>query len=324
MVARGGACLVGILLLSLVSCSRQPTPRISLWRNQVTQEEYRLLDRAFRSALQDGDLGAVLFGDKPIWLAEVAQGPSIPNSEMGLPSTTHSCLYYQACRVWEHLSDNVSNFSLVAGRVRSAGLNEFACFFVNHRALLETVETHIALFRLILGPHVTPSAILTRLTTPGVDIRHALGESTALLGIVLGYGVDNAVAEERVFQLRDFYYASERPPYQLRQLCTDTQCDLESVQVPPFVFWGAPSWAGKPVSYEHATIADELRSLDQRTILSMNHTCARGQNVPWFGVIEDSAETRVILERYQVAAIRTDELLSRENMLDVLMEIICD
>ena len=84
---------------------------------------------------------------------------------------------------------------------------------VNRPLLLQTIQNNLMLFQYVLGPTVTPESLVQSLTDPAKTLYSALKDDRILVGIVLGYGVENAIYESRFENIQEAFLYPDNPPF---------------------------------------------------------------------------------------------------------------
>jgi len=70
----------------------------------------------------------------------------------------------------------------------------------------------------VLGPNVTAEGLLEQLTNPRETFYSVLKDDKVLIGILLGFGPQNAIHVSRLENLEEMLYSAETPPFKSRLL----------------------------------------------------------------------------------------------------------
>lgn len=159
--------------------------------------DYAILQEFLRRGFaEEEDYGYVLEGIKPISVRNFQAADSflVPNY------LDWELLVHEAIAIWKRLYSQKGNFIFKATQL--PGSKPTACGFelqfINISRLKEVVEENIALFRYILGPFSTTQQIVERIAYSDELLSDVLKNNLTLMGIVLGFGLDNSLAGGKV------------------------------------------------------------------------------------------------------------------------------
>jgi hypothetical protein len=177
--------------------------------NQILQndsDKYRLkllFEYLFKS---HEPFAYTLFGDKPMSFSFVIKPEPSAESTLNFMRIDEYALillkknhlpgvfYAQAWDVWDkNYSFKFKNFLFVK---RKLG-NSLAIFLINKEAFHKTVNTHINLFKNLLGKDINSEKILNEIEQENSDIWEILHQRDCLLGILLGFGRHNSILFEK-------------------------------------------------------------------------------------------------------------------------------
>lgn len=158
--------------------------------NRMNEEDRYYLATFLRITLFCDDFAYLLFGSKPI---------AITNFSKSLPfKYTYefvSKLNFEINKGLEIFKKNQHLFSSSNIIVHLEEDDDYSyLFMINKKNLLKTLNEHIEDFKLVLGPKTTTESLFIQITENiGKDaFFKAIGQHEASLGILLGYGRNNA------------------------------------------------------------------------------------------------------------------------------------
>lgn len=153
----------------------------------MTPEERYYLSTFLRAVLFSDDFSYLLFGSKPIAAAGFEKSIPFNFSYDGV-----SALDLKVRKGMEAFKKNQHLFSSSNIIVRLSEDDEYSyLLMINKKNLLKTLKEHINDFKKVLGPETTAESLFARIT--GKEYLSGVIEShEALLGILLGYGSNNA------------------------------------------------------------------------------------------------------------------------------------
>jgi hypothetical protein len=164
---------------------------------------YLLFEYLFKS---HESFAYTLFGDKPMSFSLIIKpDPSMESildfirideyalfllKENNLPSV----FYEQAWNKWESIASlKMKRFLFLKRNIE----NFPAIFLINKEAFHKTINTHIKLFKNLLGKDINSEKILSQIEQENADIDEILHHHDSLLGILLGFGKHNSLLFEK-------------------------------------------------------------------------------------------------------------------------------
>lgn len=182
----------------------------------LSPEETAILDRFINVMFKYSEGGYVLYGMKPMCF----HGFNVFDSFGGDCEVHRQYVYLrEGASLWKKIFQNkMSNIIIhIYDRPENQADDVVGILFINKKMFCETVEKNIALFQYVLGPNVTPLALLDRLTDPNTSFDSVLKSDRVLMGILLGFGVQNALHVSRIENLQVAYLSSpEQFPWKNR------------------------------------------------------------------------------------------------------------
>jgi len=186
-----GVLIVFFLLgcfLWMLSITKRDSVRNAIRRIPV--EDAHVLDHFFRALILEDTGGYVLFGKKPMTFTVQPQ-ISLDSLSDAIYHSSNQWAIYRGLKVWEKyrflfpMSNYVLNYAENEDR-------NIVVYLINKKNFFVAYRQHQSDFRAILGDEVSPAVLLKRLEKRPADFFSALNRHEALLGILLGFGRENA------------------------------------------------------------------------------------------------------------------------------------
>jgi hypothetical protein len=164
----------------------------------MSPEDRYYLATFFRILLFSDDFSYLLYGTKPVACADFEKPTSYYFSDVCL-----SPLSLKASKGLQIFKKNQHLFSSGNIIVRFSEDEEATyVLMINKKNLLNTLKEHINDFKQILGPAATVESLFTQITDRDYSFVDAVKDHDALVGILLGYGRNNAWLFHRKNTLR--------------------------------------------------------------------------------------------------------------------------
>lgn len=181
------------LNLQWTSASESPHKQILTHLSQADREA---LDTFLKVMLTSSEGGYVLYGNKPICFQSMSLRDSDP---LGLMNHHMSTLLSIGISTWEKvgLPKNSKKYILHSSQPKNLSGIWQHILLINRAAYYRAVNENIVLFKYVLGPKLTPESLLEQLTSPVNDFYSVLKNDKVLVGILLGFGVNNALFVNR-------------------------------------------------------------------------------------------------------------------------------
>ena len=199
-------CLVFILVLILSGCGtferESKADRISKIVESLSPYEREVLSCFFHFLLEEECCGFSLYGEKPLCVQEFMRD-EIP---LGLNEflIKRSCLFREGIKLWNKsgLSLINSNFAIHASQIPDSD-GWLDLFFINKKSFQKTIDQNLTLFQYVLGPEVSSVSLLKQFLNPNQNLSSILCNDRVLIGVVLGYGVQNALHGSRLEEIHE-------------------------------------------------------------------------------------------------------------------------
>lgn len=178
--------------------------------SQLSECDKQELSELFHVLMDDDQFSYTLFGDKPVSLSG---DYVITPYEVTLSGVSSGEIFWKKWAVWKRNQEKFSipHYSFIEEPAYNRNDNAMSfIFFINKKAFIETVNQNIQAFRDVLGVNVTASELLAKMEKERTFMNLLKGNET-LLGILLGYGENNAKLYARRMKLRKFITGKTLP-----------------------------------------------------------------------------------------------------------------
>lgn len=255
---------------------------------QKLPSEHRvILDWFFRNCLQSFG-GYVLCGDKPMCIEEIPKGPTSLKYSEWLYAKRAA---FKILKEWHSCEDNEYIF-LFCDYYDYDHL-----IIVNRSSFLDVVNANISLFRYILGSTIKAEDLLAELINNQSDFWNVLKDNKVLIGILLGYGTNNALICSRAEELGG----------------TNKFPDIEQFPFSVSAIFVKPS-LGFTSGEEERSYLNSLQECS-RDIVAYN-----SYQIPCFGCEPETEETRSLLKKYEKNRQEIQEFVQKDNFLERVLE----
>ncbi|MFZ4773202.1 MAG: FKBP-type peptidyl-prolyl cis-trans isomerase [Chlamydiia bacterium] len=269
---------------------------------KLSSEQRELLDEFFHILIRDSFSGYVLYGDKPICIEGCLNDEFI---EMPSEYDKKLATLTKGINFWENLNLSVQdkNFFFLIRPFHE--YRHLIC--INKDAFIRAVNQNLSLFRYVLGPNLTAESLLNQLIQTNNNFYDVLRDDNVLLGILLGYGTQNALTVSRKEKIENafFYDCIEDFPFISRR-------DRMAKEVLPKMQIERPSLG-------FTTLYNETKSL-KTTVVSRKLHPFDSTKIPYFGCEPDSEETKFLLDTYVKNRAIILQALESENFLEKTLE----
>jgi hypothetical protein len=320
-LALGVCVLVACTSSSSAPCQESVRPELSL-----SPLDREVLEACFRTALRESELAAVLYGSKPICMDGPCAFQETPNFIRGSRCNVNGELYLQGLEIWQRLGFEGKKWSFIPTGARFIDdPSSVACLWINHDALHDVLKEHVEVFRGVLGSDISESELFARLTRPGVDLFEVLKHDETLMGLVLGYGLENSLVHKRLTDIRSLLLSQELVPLRPRAERLRGGMETRATVTPYKSMWieVPPTELEARLRSDFEEICEEYSRLDANMIVSTQHSLAKGHHVPLFGCVSTSEDTRVRISEYVQAMQRAEEMLTRDDFVEQMVSQLC-
>ena len=165
---------------------------------KLTAEEHRALESLFSHFLLHEGGAYTLFGSKPLSFDVISQIPEEEKQEF-LSFSSHPVIknelnFSENWNIWKRVRDRypMSRFLLVERKPPAFSSGESSVFLVNIAAVASLLEKHYPKFRAAVREDFDPLDIVFEIEDDGSAFWETVLARDDLLGILLGYGEENA------------------------------------------------------------------------------------------------------------------------------------
>lgn len=284
---------------------------------ELSLQDQAVLEKFFLTLIQDSEGGYVLAGNKPVcingfkekdyFLHEsenhktsvfLKEGVNVLKAKLPRKTSSNIILHYYdkpdpAISNWVHL------------------------LLVNQEIFFKTVNANQPLFQYVLGPEVRSSTLLEKLIDPEQYFHSVLKNDKVLIGIILGYGVQNALYESRMEMLMDSHLAPELPPF--KSLLPEYIHSHPAMKEMMLVMSEQISPEKVEASFGFNTTNEEMRTLyAQMDVSSPNLSQKKPSFI--FGKLKSDSETHALIPRLEQTQEVLEELIDSEDFLPQLLK----
>ncbi|WP_068468638.1 FKBP-type peptidyl-prolyl cis-trans isomerase [Candidatus Protochlamydia phocaeensis] len=283
------------LLVSLMVILSLSAEETLLWQevlNERSIDEREALEVFFKTMLINSEGGYVVLGSKPVCVEGIRSSPFLLVQRWGGRDHQRSVELAEGWQLWRQHFDVFSNGHILIhckDRAFSTHPNWIHLLWINPGSLEKVFEANKAFFQFIVDPNIDFQSLLKYLTDP----QKPIFKSNVLMGIIMGFGSQNAIPYERIEELRTMALMREEAPYlpRKKQLSIyPPEMDLNYSNFDRSIK-SIPSLYYKTLQEEYKALLSHEKKTPQmhRAILPA---------FPVFGIFKEDQETRQILESY--------------------------
>lgn len=274
---------------------------IRAFLKSLSSEQQSTLYNFFRMILKDSTCGYVLFGDKPL---SIEGWPIVETKILELPGIDQDlCVQTKWLDFWSDLNLATQNKEyLFLNFDVDYGYHHLVC--INRKAFLNTVNENLVLFRYVLGPTIKAEELLNELIQSKEKFYDVLKNDNVLLGILLGYGQQNALLVSRKELLNNSFAKDHREDFPfIAKKIRFNQTKFPKLQ------------STKP-SLGYTSLSEETSALKKLIVTSTSLSPFKYCKIPHFGCEPSSITTNELLEKYKENRKKIVTLLKCNNILE--------
>lgn len=259
--------------------------------NMSKKDEIALTD-FIKSILASSECGYVLYGSKPICF----MGINTPGNDSLGSGHYLSVSLSNGIRTWQRLGLPLEGKDYLLHLYEPSSKKGWVhLLLINRAAFHKVVNENLPLFKYVLGPQTTSETLLEKLTDPKEDFYSVLKQDKVLVGILLGFGVNNALHINRQ-ELIEEALTVEISPTQ------NGPTSIDSIDP----------------SFGYSSLFEEYNDIDQKTVLSSKHL---EQELPklYFGCVVGTEETKALISHYEATQRKIIKVLESENFVAEFM-----
>jgi hypothetical protein len=286
-----------------------PQNRMHEVLSHFSDTERQQLSLFFEEAIVHDSFGYTLFGKKPVSFIGFFAVPQYAGPSWIIRD--HIALYEGAklcCRLNSLIID--SDFSLKFQY--DPEYQQTFLYLINKKEFLHIVQTHISLFKDVLGETITAQQLLHDVLNPDSKIEKVLRDSEGLLGIIFGFGVKNSFMFQRNAELRDKIRTHYCPP-----------ASLPSTAVLRLFFFdrhnSSPEDSSNPIAEKMSDDIEEYITLQKclGKIPKSPRNYLINFSLPSFLGDVDDPETQALVDHYRKIRIVINHAYAHGNFLEV-------
>lgn len=224
---------VGLICLFLIpkKTSHDEKEQVTKILQTLSKEERVALEDFFRVLIIEDQFSYALFGDKPMSFGVVSKLPTLPRKSSiyniyGIFSALnpHELRMKKGYGVWQKYKNQFCSENYL---IKECKDDDFRCdtfiIIINKKCFLKKVQEHLDDFKRLLGPGITPQHLLNACGTRQNVFDGVLRNHDVLLGILLGYGRNNAWLFHRREEIKKLIW-------QRTERSKDLEEELEHIQ----------------------------------------------------------------------------------------------
>lgn len=167
-------------------------------------EEVEVLEDLFKTLCIEDAGGYVLCGKKPVCINGYDAHEDFSGSS---ECHRNSVRLREGMKVWKRFpKKNEDKLVIhVYDQPDSTVSNYIHVLFINKELFIKTVHDNLTLFQYVLGSNLTPESLLKEILDPKQTFYNVLKEDKVLIGILLGFGTQNALAGSRIENIQEAY-----------------------------------------------------------------------------------------------------------------------
>lgn len=204
--------LIGLILLGITGCSPQSDVKRTM--NAIPKEHLDRIENLFMQLVTNSSAAYTLFGPKPMSIEGYTDNAlAMTPHEIHFPNET--LIFKHGWDSWEKFQDHFPSQVYALKRVPFYDHPSYwHIYVINKPATLTVLRKHIDTFNTTLGTHYTAEELWSRMDASDIFF-HSVVEHSSLLGILLGYGKENAEAFTRRAEICLHLNRFSTPPFQL-------------------------------------------------------------------------------------------------------------
>lgn len=288
---------------------------------EISKEQKDKLKCCFKYLLETTSIGYVLFGNKPVYLGCFIE-PNTSFHALFSPNNKEFIFTKIIVDLFKELNlplndinkDYIFLVQEKSFRFSSKKDKSIYVLFINKKRFVETVNNHLLLFQYVLGPNVTAKRLLEKFLDPNENLFTALNNDVTLMGIVLGYGGQNACCDSFLVRISQFLEPNleNLPLISRKEIYKKVFLDKEQF-LPKY----ADRYALPKIfpSFGYSSLKNEYEDLSKRLITSATLSDQTYPDFPYFGCIE-SNETQTIIKDFSKTQKDLLNILSSNDLLE--------
>lgn len=255
---------------------------VKIFIENLSFEQRNVLECFLKLMIKTNLGGYVIFGDKPLCI----EGFNLDADTGALSGLNKElAILSKGMEFWNDLKISPTNkdYFFIFFKPNNS-YHHIIC--INRQRFLKVVNDNISLFRYALGPTLTPEDLLKELVEAKDKFYDIIKNDNVLLGILLGYGPQNALLVSRQEFIsdafaydreEDFPFISKRERFKKKSL---------------------PKSQKKYPSLKFGSLAEESQTIKKQVAISTRLKPFNSYKIPYFGCEPDSQESKELLDLY--------------------------
>lgn len=295
-------------LFAMVLCQS-----MCLWAEQkyelrLSSTEAQVLRNFVHTMFWSSEMGYVLYGDKPMCFVGYDSGREDPTGTLD-----HYCsvAFGEGVRVWKQLQlPNITpKFLLLMHEYTEAESPYSKIVMINRSSFKKVFDENASLFKHVLGPHVTADKLLLAIQNSADDFTFILKRDKVLIGLLLGFGLENALHVSRTEVIREKGYSQalrETSPFAYFFADKQHHTSFLVNPLPPFLC------ESELPSIGYSSLKEELVSLENETEVGSPRLEEYAPNLVFGRVSAPSSATLHLVKSYEDTQLEIINILEQE------------
>lgn len=179
--------ILSIIFITFISL------RLEAFFHDIPENEAKKIKFLFEYLIYEHDFSYTIFGSKPMSLADIC----LWEADLSIPEKFRSDFFLiqikEGLNAWYKYKQSL-DFKEYILLDREEDLFECLVFvLINKQSMLSLLHSHEKIFRQKLGEEFNPESFLAKIERREITLAKAINHDQGLLGIMLGYGVRNAM-----------------------------------------------------------------------------------------------------------------------------------
>jgi len=305
-----------IALIVMYYNPKQQVKIADLTKRMSEQDKIRL-SLFFEDLVCNHCFGYTLFGDKPISSTTYFVRPLIHDL---LFEEKSGIILRNGEKAW---MSHKNSFVLKKFLIKLCTYQNIRYIYLINKSLFtKQVETHIEYFKQTLGPDIDAKELLNRLEQENLRVEELLQNHHGLIGILYGFGKQNAMNFQRYSELDAPLYDDPLPPYKVQY-----EEDFLALNPEQKLFlWINRKTENKNRKKQKLVPSRGFQDLRQeynhmQSKLDYTHEAFALQRFspPGFRMDPDSQETKELLASYKKSRLALSEIYTNGNFLEITL-----
>lgn len=269
----------------------------------LSKTEEKVLSEFFHSILWGSQVGYVLYGNKPICME--AYGSGDPDEIFKIGHHFRASLN-NGINLWKKLRLSLDSPKFVI--ILQENLIDPFVLFINKEAFKNTFTKHAFLFRYALGVELTADQLLDEFKSNKKDFFSILNDDNILIGILLGFGLENSLYVGRSEQILENFYEEKKICSHNWITCANSRKDKNFI--PPLIYSKLQPRLG------YQSLEQEKKALDDKIKFSSIALTKYAPQLIFGRTIQEDNE---LINHYEETQLKLLDILNQPQWLtDVL------